>query len=209
MAKLAKRTTINVRPVTLDRRVRQILDSRLEHKRSTSVGAFADLSTSGVVNPITSALAQGDDITGRTGDLIRMGKLKLRLELQSNSGTVGLAYAVRFIVFQDTLCNGAVPAVTDLLDSANVLSGYNVVNRQSGRFKVLHDSMLTSVSGTPSARVCREIDIRMKGVQHYIGSAGAAASLGRNSPFVLIVSDAASAGVYRYSWSYDYDFTDA
>ncbi len=193
---------------TLDTRVRQILDSRLEHKRVTALGSAADLATAGVINSISSNLAQGDDINGRTGDVVRVHKLRVKYTF-INSDSLASFYTGRIIIFQDTLANGALANVTDVLDSANPMSGYKPVYAQSRRFKILLDRTVNVIGATNRSRVTETVDLRVPGTIHYIGSAAANASLGKNTLNALFISDLASAGKFQYVWSYDYDFTDA
>jgi len=194
---------------SLDARIRQVLESRLEHKRVTAVGAASDLAAAGVVNTITMAVAQGDDISGRTGDVIKVGKLRIQYTFINNSNTLGNQYTGRIIIFSDSMCVGATPAVTDVLAVADPQSGYNVTSKQANRFKVYHDAVIPIVSTTVNARFHRTIMIPVNKMVHFLGATAVAGSQGRNSLFALFIADAASAGVYRYSWSYDLEYTDA
>lgn len=189
--------------------VQSVLDSRIEHKRITAVGVPANLATAGVVNTISMGIAQGDDIGNRAGDLIRPKKLKIRADFSANGAAAGLAFVGRIIVFQDLLCNGAVPAVTDILNSASHMSGWNPVTRQERRFKVLYDRDVTPSSQSAKQIVYLSVDLDMKGTIHYITNGSNAAAMGKNHIFALFISSAASAGNIVYEWSYDFEYTDA
>lgn len=188
--------------------VRSVLDSRIEHKRITAVGALADLATAGVVNTISMAVTQGDGIGNRSGNVIRPVSLKIRVQMGQLAGNYD-SFVARFIIFQDTMCNGSTPAVTDLLSSADPLSGYEPETRQARRFKVLHDRTLTLTGQTKNNRRYLSVDLPMKGAIHYLASTGAATDQGKNSIFALFITSAAAAGGNRYGWSYDFEFTDA
>lgn len=188
--------------------VRSIVESRLEHKRITSAGALADVSASGVVNTISMNVAQGDDINSRSGDIIRPRNLRVKVEFVNSSSSYG-SFLGRVIVFQDKLCAGSTPAVTDVLDTANPLSGWNLVNKQANRFKILLDRSSTVVGQTNKALVVYSVDIPLKGSIHYLGTTAASTSQGRNNIFALFISSGASVGAWRYAWSYDLTYTDA
>ncbi len=192
--------------VKLSREVARVLNARVEHKRALSTGTSnIDWSTSGVINQISTDIAQGDNIGQRSGDVIRPQRLVVRVFLTgSNSTFVG-----RVVLFQDTMANGATPAVTDLLDSATYISSYAATTRQERRFKVLADRYISSCASSNNNAVVEVFDLRMKGSIHYLGSASGAASAGRNTLFILFISNASSAGAIVYKWSYDLEYTDS
>ena len=196
------------KPKAVRQQIKSILDSRVEHKRISATGALSDLASAGIVNAISVAVAQGDDISNRSGDIIRPVKLVVRIQFTTGNATATQQYLGRYIVFQDRFANGATPAVTDILTTAVPLSGYNVVNRQAKRFKILADSDVAMVGSTNMANKFIELNFPMKGSIHYLTTTGTA-SQGSNSLFVLFITNNVSAGVFQYAWSYDFEYTDA
>jgi len=192
----------NVRKV-----VKQMLNAQLEHKVLSNATGVIDWTTAGVVSLISTDVAQGDDIGQRSGDLIRPKKLTFRIAIASNAGAAMIS---RIILFQDTMANGSTPAVTDILNSASNASAYKPTTFQEHRFKVLKDfvtttNVLTQIEKREIVVVCP-----MRGVIHYVGSAAAAASAGKNSMYALFISDiAGTAGQKTYNWSYQLEYTDA
>lgn len=205
---MVKRIAKRQRNPSLKLMVRNMMESRLEHKRTTAVGVYADLATAGVVNTISMAVAQGDDIGNRAGDLIRPRNLRIRAEFRNSQGVFS-SFTARVIIFQDTMCNGSTPAVTDLLSTASPLSGWNPTTKQASRFKVLYDRVVTPVAQTDKELVYVTADITMGGVIHYLGGTAAAGSQGRGSLFALFIADTALANTYQFAWSYDFVYTDA
>ncbi len=85
-----------------------------------------------------NTIAQGVTEVTRVGRKCRIKSILWRYNLELVQGaTVGLSETVRCIVYQDTQCNGATAAVTDILESDNYQSFNNLAN--SGRFRILYD----------------------------------------------------------------------
>lgn len=104
-------------------------------------------STAGSISKIT-AIAQGDDINNRNGNIIK--PLSQSVNIQITSSTVGTgafsnfrSTIVRFIVFQDNH-GDSTPTVsgtanTSLLAVASIYGNYNLDNRP--RYKILYDKI--------------------------------------------------------------------
>lgn len=190
------------------RQVRQILVSRVEHKNIASTTSNFDWSATGVVSLLSTDIAQGDNIGNRSGDLIR--PLKLTFRLASFITPANTAQVFRFIVFQDTMAYGSTPAVTDVLDTASYLAPYSPVNVQAKRFKILCDHFGNNVYGGADQFTQVTKVIKMKGTVHYISTAAAAGSAGKNSIYVLFINDTTGAANQRmYKWSYQLEYMDA
>lgn len=193
--------------VSVAKRVTQVLNSRIEHKRAVSTTTVIDWTSGGTVSVVSTDIAQGDNIGNRSGDVIRPLKLTLRV---ASFITVAGQILGRVVVLQDSMCNGSTPAVTDILETASVLSPLKAVTHQARRFKILCDTFITNVqtAETQVAEITRIMT--MKGSIHYVSTAAVAASAGRNSLFVLFIADAAgAAGQKTYFWSYDLEYLDA
>jgi hypothetical protein len=187
--------------------VNQMIQARLEHKRIVSTTSSIDWLTAGVVSLISTDVAQGDDITQRSGDAIR--PIKLTFRIVTNCNITG-SMVNRVILFQDNMANGSTPAVTDVLNSANSLSPYKPTTRAENRFKILRDFFVTSVNTATNEKVEMSKNVPLKGVIHYVGTAAAAASAGRNSLYALFISDTqGTAGQKTYVWSYELEYIDA
>jgi len=193
--------------VGMRKMVNQMIQARLEHKRIVSTTSSIDWLTAGVVSLISTDVAQGDDITQRSGDAIR--PIKLTFRIVTNCNITG-SMVNRVILFQDNMANGSTPAVTDVLNSANSLSPYKPTTRAENRFKILRDFFVTSVNTATNEKVEMSKNVPLKGVIHYVGTAAAAASAGRNSLYALFISDTqGTAGQKTYVWSYELEYIDA
>ncbi len=205
-ARNAKATVGVLSRGVVSRAVKDVLSSRAEHKRITATNAYADLSTAGAVSSPLQAIGQGDDINARTGDQILVERMKFRVTFQLNAANFSF-YTARVIVVSDTLNNGSIPAVTDILATADVLSGYSQTAAQQHRFKVLIDQRVSLVGQTTTAVVNYDKDMKLNKRVYYNAASGAT-SHGRNAIFILFIADTASAGVNRFKWSHETTYTD-
>ncbi len=86
-------------------------------------------------------IPQGSTESNRVGRKVVVKHIHFRGLVQSGVATTASTtdQVYRIIVYCDKQTNGAVAAVTDILESATVLSHYNLAN--SGRFRILYDQM--------------------------------------------------------------------
>jgi hypothetical protein len=196
-----------VRLPGLSKAVKDVLASRVEHKRVIGTAAYADLSTSGTIGAITQAIAQGDDLNARSGDTILLEKGVFRFVFKNEQGSLS-NNVVRVIIFSDSMCNGTNPSVTDVLASASPISGLTTTTHQANRFKIYYDKMVCCYSGTQSGLQSHVVSLNFNRRVHYLGSSGSSAS-GRNSMFVLFITDIAVTSTIAYKWSYDLQYTDS
>jgi len=183
--------------------VRQMIDAKKEHKLYTASLSYTD-SVAGTVTEMTSGIVVGDTLTSRDGDVIAPSKLVINYTLLSGVGSTNSAH--RIIIFQDTMNRGAVPAVGDVLSSGLYAGGYNVINQQQGRFKILYDKLHGVVGAADSAVVHIQRSIPLKGLIHYQASAGNATDNGKNSVFILTCCDSVtvSTAVVTAGWTVHY-----
>jgi len=93
--------------------------------------------SAGIMN-LLNGVAAGTDFTQRVGRKFTMKSIWLKYFLNPLTTTATPAGdLVRVMVIYDTQTNGTIPAVTDVLATANVLSSINLNNRD--RFKIIHD----------------------------------------------------------------------
>ncbi len=189
--------------------VRDIIESRLEHKIATVAQAFGVVATAGTVDSFTQSITQGSDINNRDGDMIIMRELDLVLSVQSTGTAVVAPAQVRFILFSDNLNVGSVPAVTDVLNTASVFSGYNAVNRQKGRFKVYLDTVIDLVGGTAKASTSLVKKFKLDRKCYYTLGTGVAGANGRGALFLLQIATNTGATAYQYSWAWELVYSDA
>jgi len=112
--------------------IRGLINSELHYKDNS---LNPTINSSGSVTWVTNALAQGDAVANRTGNSILLKTIFLRGTI--NMSTSATSTFVRLIFFLDKENDGATPAVTDVLQSADYKSNYNLLH--SKRFVMLYD----------------------------------------------------------------------
>ncbi len=84
---------------------------------------------------LVSGIAQGDGVSGRTGDVVRLKHLDLRVNFATFTDSTILW---RLLVFTDKRqVAGTNPTVTQVLDTDSALSAFSLAN--AGRFRVFKD----------------------------------------------------------------------
>ena len=107
----------------------------------------AVVSAAGTIQNSGSVLgiAQGNGESDRVGRKIIIRKIQWHYSLElfevTNSANRPASEIVRIILYEDTQCNGAAAAVTDILESDNYQSWRNLAN--SSRFKIHLDKEIT------------------------------------------------------------------
>lgn len=115
----------------------------------------AVITAAGTVTATINIIAQGVTETQRVGRKCTITNINWRYDITMNDTVTAdsTSEVVRIILYQDTQCNGAAAAVTDLLESDNYLSFNNLANKT--RFRVLldrtHDMICPSGSGQNAA----------------------------------------------------------
>ncbi len=173
--------------------VKSILGQSLEHKRANLLLPPTVVNTTGNIYCLTQFVTEGDGISQRTGRVINMEQVVLRYRrvLDTTSANSGF---LRTIVFLDTQNQGAVPSLTDVLTALDVSSGYEVLNAQQNRFRILLDDLESLTIGGANLAKTSVWNFNQKIQVHYGGAADAAASNRRNAVFFLELSDKVTLG---------------
>lgn len=100
--------------------------------------------TAGSVSPVTQGIVQGDSIVTRDGDVLQLKQVTINVNFTNSSTTSSF----RIIVFRDLMdvTVAGAPVVNDVIQSVSYISGYNIVNQQIGRFKIMEDNIYPMVS---------------------------------------------------------------
>lgn len=159
------------------------------------------VSNTGTVFDSVCKIAQGVTEVQRVGRKCTLKTIQFRwrviLPALDNVPAPLPADAVRFIVFLDKQCNGAIAGVTQILHTANYKAFYNLVNQ--GRFKILHDQMTTmnygglasEAAGQLTALVVQKDFYWEKAVNiplEFDGATGALTEIRSNNIGVLLIS---------------------
>lgn len=191
------------------RMMRQVAKGVLASNLETKVVSF-DLgnvasATTGAVLPITQFIEQGDGLNQRSGNTVKVEKVRMYVSFANTLASAVLLQ--RIIVFSDSMANGAAPAVVDVLEAATVQSGYDQINSQRNRFKIYADKMFDQVAATQTGQRVWEHRIRLNKTV-YFNAASGATSDGKGSLFYLIISSQANA-LITHRFGCEIRFTDA
>lgn len=139
--------------------------------------------TSGIVT-LLSACAQGNDDVERNGNKILMKDLLFRVNI--NGSSTPSATNVRFILFVDKEFDGAVPSVTQVLQTASHLSPINI--DYTKRFVILSDKRY-SFTNTGYLSTFVKIYKQLQFHAFYDGSTTATADCKENMICALFITD--------------------
>ena len=142
--------------------VKKVLENSKEWKYNEYLQTTFTPSASGNIVPILggnaasgTGIALGDDDNERDGDVIHVKTLSFRAELKMPDGASAInsnlnsSDSIRFLICYDKRPDGAFPAVSEVLNSTDVLSAYNHDNtRNGGRFRVLYDKTFDIMAPT-------------------------------------------------------------
>jgi hypothetical protein len=169
--------------------VRQMIRSHDLATRELKMSTFVNggnLSISGAVGGITSNIQQGDNVSGRTGYQINVHSVKMWFQASMNA--LANVDRFRYILFYDRLNTGTPPTVTDVLDTAVVISDYAYFARTQNRYKILVDKTVPmSISGNSRA-VNYEHEFKFKNTVT-VDMLGTTTNHGRNSFYYLVMGD--------------------
>jgi hypothetical protein len=181
--------------------MRAIVESNLEKKTFVSVLGATTFTTAGLVTPLTQGIIEGSGIDQRDGKMIIVKKLKLNIDL------IGAAtsHTVRVIIGADNMAQGALPGVTDILNTASYLSAYAPTNFQRNRFKILYDKTYSLILTASNERVTRELVYPLNHRVFYSSNADVAGANGKGCLFIMFVG---SFNTATYNFGSQITFTD-
>lgn len=148
----------------------------------TSVANTAFTSTGLVV--YLSGISQGTDYNNRIGNSIKSQFMNFVLQITTGNTN----NRCRVILFRDREQRQALPAITDVLESADPYAQYN--HNNLNRFTILKDVMTVTDTYHPTRLV--EWSKSDKTHIYYSGTTNGVASADENSIFLLFLSDQAS-----------------
>ena len=182
------------------RPTQRVVMRALERKRFALISNGNTNSTAGVVNNLTNGIIQGDDITQRSGDQIRI--VNHTLKVRASAITVSQSF--RFIWFRDNMNRGTTPSATEVLNTANYMAQYNPAPLQQKRFTIIRDFML-NCNLTGESIKSKSLTLPGGNV-FYNGATAIAASNGPGALFLLTIGDSITG---LFDFSYEPVYTDA
>ncbi len=153
------------------------------------------VTSTGVVIRLSTP-AQGVGDAQRDGNVVQ--NVALQWMARGNASSSSTATIFRYIFVQDKQNNGVTPAIADILEGTTIddfFPSFLADNRK--RFKLLYDSgrikmTFDADANTNSSIFMHQKKIKLSGRQDYGGTADAVASAGKNSIWVLAISNEAS-----------------
>jgi hypothetical protein len=199
MARTKKNNNTSRKRVATIADVKQIIRGQAEIKRYVLLSTGNSNTTTGNVINLSNGIVQGDDITNRAGDQIRM----IRHQLHVRGSAITVNQTFRFIWFKDNTNRGTTPSVIELLNSASYFAQYNPVTLQQSRFTILGDlSLDCSINGES----IKSKMLNRKGkLVSYNGATAVAGSNGPGAVFVLVIGDSLTG---LYDIAYEAHYTD-
>jgi len=189
---------------TIRKEVLAVLKSVAEKKVSILSSTNNNTSATGTIWALSQAIIQGDSVFTRDG--IQIMLLNTHIKLDIFMPTASVAASVRIIVFTDKQNNGGIPTILDVLNTAELLSPYSVIQQLTNRFRIHGDYVKNFTAGGVQQVI---FDIR-KQINHpvYYNAAGDTASAnGKNALFMLIITDVGT-GFPTYNFSVSNRFHD-
>lgn len=184
-----------------------------EKKYLDTTATAVNAPTTGVIQAVFTVIPQGTTEITRVGGKITVTNFNVRgnfsLTTTALSGTPNND-VVRMILFIDKQTNGAAPAVTDILKSANGQAYMNLDNVD--RFQILKDKMIKvgfTASGSTNLvgdLVPWKINKKMNLPIHYSSTTGAITEVKSNNIYMLFTS---WQGVVNFNYYARVKFTDA
>lgn len=158
------------------------------HKLLTGV-SIASNSTGAI--KLVNAPIQGDDYNHRTGRMIDIKSLNFKFISKVTAGT-GVDQLQRVIVFVHLKPHGTAPAVTDLLQTAEVHSMRNPI--YIGDFRVLYDKVfnLNATAESGSTRFGKFYKKMSLITRYNTGNAGTIADIEDNALYIMTVGTEAA-----------------
>lgn len=144
----------------------------------------AAIDSTGEVHRLTG-VAQGDDLTGRTGRSIMVKSLQIRARMTINASAT--TSQVRCILLIDHDANSTAPTWAEVIGSSDLLTGMRELDTDRKRFRVLYDKLFSvSINGNRTAIIDKFIKLGNHHV-YFDGTTNTSDASGKI--FLLLVSN--------------------
>lgn len=159
----------------------------VEVKFNDTSGTSIPNNTGGIAT--ISAMTKGTNYNQREGNSIKNMSIQWRGTASINASATETF--VRLMIFRDNECQGAYPAVTDVLQSASVVSPLNHLNGK--RFKILSDKVYSlSINGRENLSFKHFIKIDKSHCKYNDANAGDVTDQREGALMYLIISNEAT-----------------
>jgi len=189
---------------------RQVAVLRPELKWVTSGSSITNVDDGAGGIAYLSGISQGTDIVNRVGDYVHAKKIDINVKVVSGIESAASHVTYRVLLVLDKDSNGTVPTIAAVANA--ILTGTQPINQlnrtTAGRFKILRDKILSStalITGANEFLWKWEVDLNHK--MTFRGTAGSQAEAGKNSLYLVCLSDG-TADTVDFASSQQIGFTD-
>jgi len=176
----------------------------IEKKFIDSTQAIAALAGSAIL--LMNGVAIGDDYNNRNGREIKMKSIYMRM---TGANLVDQESSIRVMLVYDKQPNGAAPAITDILTSADVNAPNNLNNKE--RFITISDKVYTASTAAKRSWICKKYKRLDTSVQ-YSGTGATIASIATGAVWLILIPQSLSTGASTANYVVGYQtrvrFTD-
>jgi len=165
------------------------------------------LGTPAVAGTVTllNGIAQGTDYNQRIGRKFMMKSIMYRFLVRIDPTAASVGNLCRLLIVYDAQTNGALPAVTDILQIGDVLSPMNLNNRD--RFKIISDKWWNTgaynvaTGNITTGEFCPQMDKFYKKMNLEVQNSGTANTIGSISTggvYAIVIADIATTVAELY-----------
>lgn len=188
-------------------KIARSLQKNIDTNKYVDVLTVNAVTTSWSVNYI-SGTAVGDDVNNRDGREIFTRKISM-IGGMTTVVAATLPQRIRVILLYDTMCDGAIPASTEIFDTATIDAFPVRDTEYPQRFKWIFDRIYvvnptTGGAGAVSPRFTKRIKKKIS----YIGTGATSTSAGKNAFFLCVIADNVTGGAAGYSLNTRIMYTD-
>lgn len=213
-AKISKISVQRKQSIQDARGFSRFLGSKAEKKVNDLAIATYPFDTTGSVTAL-NLIATGTDFTNRVGRKILMKSVNIIGVVQPNDTSVSTTLC-RALLIYDKQPNGALPAITDILNTSNSKDQINLNNRD--RFVILRDwfqalapqqdTATQAYAGSPTTNNLHMF-VKLNHETIYNSTAGTIAAVTSGSLLLVTVGDSTNTNTYSLSASTRIRFIDA
>lgn len=157
-------------------------------------GATDSVLSTGAVTLLTP-IAEGDDYSQRNGRSVKAKRINFRGMLKHDSGGDACQF-VRIMIVNDLHQDGTIPAVTDILNSADYNSFREISD--ADRFRVLFDKTVTVTANNEGKVIRFNKDLNHK--VEFINTTAAQASMGGGTLYLLLIGSQITSNYPTLDW---------
>lgn len=182
---------------------------KVEWKQCDFTMGLTDVDSAGAIYQI-SGIAAGMVVGTRIAESVQARNWSLRFQFTDGGATAVNYPAIRIILFRDNFNQGALPALTEVVDTLTMTSLRNLEN--SKRFKVYYDKIINlgrSTNPALSYSQYRKVNIKLNHIMKFDGATAAVTDTREGSLNILVFSNCPAGTAPEFSYASRIRFTDS